>query len=214
MKIEVSDESVIPREVEVTSIRTTRSIATLGALALVAGAFLASPAEAKKKKRKACPAYVSPAWATDAGDTQIVTDAHTADAPLEIEVATEAGLGFTNPSGPDGDSGAPTHRFVNIVVDSAASTATLHVRADYAPVYDYDLFLRAPEMPAVAYEADFNPATAAGPTPVGGYEGGHAEPGVSEILGYATIDCAPYTVDLASAITPGEAVPVTIWLGE
>ena len=197
-----------------TSIRTARGVATLGALALLAGALLATPAEAKKKKPKACPPYASPAWATDAGDTQIVTDAHTADAPLEVELATEAGLGTTDPSAPDGGNGHVTHKFVNILVDSAASTATLHVRADYVPAWDYDLFLRAPEMPSVAYEADFNPATAAGPTPVGGYEGGHAEPGVSEILGYATVDCAGYTIDLASGIAPGGSVPVKIWLGE
>ena len=195
-----------------TTIRTARSIATLGALALLAGAFLAPPVQAKKKPKKCAP-YASPEWATDA-ETSVITDAATADAPVEIEIATDPGLGFKNPAGPTDDTGPASHKFHNVQVDSAAPTATLHVRAEDTPAFDYDLFLRAPEMPAVAYEADFNPATAGGPTPVGGYEGGHAEPGVSEILGYAATDCAGFTVDVASGISPGGPVTLKVWLGE
>ncbi|MGH2746634.1 MAG: hypothetical protein ACRDKB_01750 [Actinomycetota bacterium] len=84
------------------------------------------------------------------------------------------------------------------------------MRIEYLPTWDYDLYLRAPEGPAVAYEADFNPA----PVGLGGTEGGHAEMGAGQIDGYLSTDCQGFTVDVWSAITAGGNVAMTIWLGE
>lgn len=196
------------------SSKTLRSLAVLASAAMVLGAFVA-PADAKKKKKKApvCAPYTTPEWAGEA-ETTTVTDKATAEAPIEIELSTAAGVGFTNADDPEGGDGDVTRVFHNVVVDSAAASAPLNVRIEYAPVWDYDLFLRTPEGPSVAYEADFNPATAAGPTPVGGNEGAHPEVGAGQIDAYAAPDCSGYTVDVSSAITAGGAVTMTLWLGE
>lgn len=190
---------------------TNRSIRTLAGISAVAIAFGAFAAPAGAKKPKKCAPYPSPDWATDA-ETTVLTDAATADAPVEVELATEPGAGFTSTDGPSGDTGHITHKFHNVVVDTKAKSANLFVRAEYLPTWDYDVFLRLPVLAAVAYEADFNPLTAGGPTGVGGTEGGHAEPGASQIDGYPSADCAGYTVDVASSITAGGAVTVKLWL--
>lgn len=196
------------------STRTIRTMAVLASTALVLGAFLAMPADAKKKKKpKKCAPYSSPDWATDA-ETTVLTDAATEEAPVEVEIATDPGLGFTSTDGPDGDTGETSHKFHNVLVDTKAASANLFVRAEYPPVWDYDLFLRLPELVAVAYEADFNPATVNGPTGVGGMDGGHAEPGASQIDGYTSADCSGYTVDIASGISAGGAVTLKLWLGK
>lgn len=193
--------------------KTLRSLAVVASTALVMGAFVA-PADAKKKKKvKKCAPYTAPEWAGEA-ETTIVTDAATADAPVEIELDTAPGAGFTSADDPEGGTGDVTKVFHNVVVDSAAASAPLNVRIEYPVVWDYDLFLRVPEGPSVAYEADFNPATVAGPTPVGGNEGGHPEPGAGQIDAYPAADCSGYTVDVSSAITAGGAVTMTLWLGE
>ena len=191
--------------------KTLRSLAVLASAALVVGAFVA-PADAKKKAKKCAP-YASPSWAVDA-ETTVLTDKATADAPVEVELTTAPGVGFTSADDPSGGTGDVTKVYHNVVVDSAAASAPLSVRVEYAPVWDYDLFLRIPAGPSLAYEADFNPATAAGPTPVGGMEGAHAEPGASQIDAYPSPDCAGYTIDVSSAITAGGAVTVKMWLGE
>jgi len=197
-----------------TTSRLMRIVAVVAAATMVMGAMVA-PADAKKKKKKkkpkACPTYVSPDWAGDA-ETTIVTDKATADAPVELEIATDPGLGFTSASEPGGGDGEATFKYHNVVVDSAAASANLFVRIEYAEAWDYDLFLRTPDGAAVAYEADFNPATVGGPTPVGGNEGAHPEPGAGQIDGAASLDCTGYSVEIGSAITPGGAVALTLWL--
>lgn len=196
--------------------KTFRTLATLAVASLVLGALVVAPAQAKKKKPKpipACAPYVSPDWATDAPATTIVTDTATKDAPVEVKVTAGPGLGLTSPDGASGDEGAPSHVYQNVQVDTTATPGgNLFVRAEFTPAFDYDLFLRNPDVTAVAYEADFNPATAGGPTPIGGLEGASAEPGASQIDGFATNDCTGYTVDLASGISPGEEVTLKFWL--
>ena len=192
------------------SARTVRTLAAVTSAVLVMGAFAAAPAGAKKKPKKCAP-YASPAWATDA-ETTVLTDKATAEAPIEVEIATDPGVGFTSTDGPDGDTGETSHKFHNVVVDTKAASSNLFVRAEYLAAWDYDLFLRLPVLAAVAYEADFNPATVNGPTGIGATEGGHAEPGVSQIDGFPSLDCAGYTVDLASGITAGGAVLLKLWL--
>ena len=45
-------------------------------------------------------------------------------------------------------------------------------------------------------------------------KGAHYELGASQIDGYSSADCAGYTVDLASEITPGEDVTLKLWLSK
>ena len=188
--------------------KTIRSLAVLASATLVLGAFVANPAAAKKKK---CPKYAAPDWAGEA-ETTIVTDAATADAPIEITLATGPGLGTTNADYPGDETGEISHAFQNVVVDTNAKSANLFARIDFVPAWDYDLFVRLPAGPSVAYEADFNPATVGGPTPVGGYQGGSGGPGYSQVDGYPVPDCYGYTVDVASGITPGGDVTLKLWL--
>jgi hypothetical protein len=189
------------------SSKMIRSLAVVAMAALALGAFSAAPASAKKK----CGKFTAPDWAGDA-ETTVVTDKATADAPITIDLSTGPGAGFTSTDYPADETGSITHVFQNVIVDTNAKSANLFARIDYIPAFDYDLFLRFPAGPALAYEADFNPATAAGPSGVGATESAHAEPGVSQIDGYPMADCTGYTVDVASSITPGGPVTLTIWL--
>lgn len=190
--------------------KSLRTLAVVASMSLVLGAFVAAPADAKKKK-KACPKYTAPDWAADA-ETTVLTDAATAEEPVTLEFTTGHGAGTTNTDYPDDGDGTLSHSFQNLVVDTKAKSANVFARIDYVPAFDYDLFLRISAGPAVAYEADFNPLTVAGPTPVGGYSTGSAGPGWGQIDGYPTADCSGYTIDIASSITPGGPVTLTLWL--
>ncbi|MGH2746635.1 MAG: hypothetical protein ACRDKB_01755 [Actinomycetota bacterium] len=106
--------------------KTTRVLAVLAMLALLAGA-LAAPAEAKKKKKKKprpCATYQAPDFAGDA-ETTVVTDAATEEEPIELELSTGPGLGFTSPDDPNGGQGETSQVFHNVQVDSKAKTAGL-----------------------------------------------------------------------------------------
>ena len=131
-----------------------------------------------------------------------------------MELSTGPGAGTTDANYPDDGGGTISHSFQNILVDSKAKTADVFARIDFVPAFDHDLFLRLSAGPSAAYEADFNPFTAAGPTPIGGYSDGSAGPGWSQIDGYTTADCSGYTIDVASSISPGGPVTLTIWLNE
>ena len=196
--------------------KTVRTLAVVASAALLVGAFVVAPAEAKKRKKKkppVCATYVSPEWATGAAETTKVTDAATAEAPVEVTITAGPGLGFTSPDGEASDEGETSHVYQNVQVDTAAPAGgNLFVRAEFTEVFDYDLFLRLPDITAVAYEADFNPATVNGPTAVGGLEGASAEPGASQIDGFPSADCTNYTVDLASGVAAGEEVTLKFWL--
>lgn len=194
--------------------KTVRTLAVLASAAMLLGAFV-GPADAKKKKKPApCAPYTSPEWATDvAEEVAIVTDAATAEAPVEVTITSHPGVGFTSPDGESEDTGETSHVYQNVMVDTAAATGgNLFVRAEYTELFDYDLFLRLPDITAVAYEADFNPATVAGPTGVGTLEGASAEPGASQIDGFPSADCTGYTIDLASGTAAGEEVTLKLWL--
>ena len=102
--------------------KVMRSVAVLASAALVLGAFIAGPADAKKK----CAKYAAPSWAAEA-ETSIVTDKATADAPIEITLATGPGLGFTNADYPGDETGSISHAFQNVVVDTNAKSANLYV---------------------------------------------------------------------------------------
>ena len=198
--------------------RIMRSIAVLASAGLVMGAFVAAPAEAAKKKKKTCAAY-SPGDTGAGADTTIVTDAATAEKPVEIALDTAEGLGLSSSDGPSGDEGHTSHAYTNVQVDSASPEAGLFVRVEFSPAFDYDLFLRSSDGTAVAYTAGFNQ----GITPVGdpsglGLDGtghgGHSEQGAEQIDGWLTADCDGFTVDVVSAVTPGGDVTVKYWLGE
>src|SRR5687767_11775601 len=111
-------------------IRTVRSFAVLASVAMLVGAFAATPAEAKKKKKKkpaACATY-TPGEKGAGKPVTIVTDAATAEAPVEVPLTTQAGLGTSSEAGEGHDDGLTTHDYTNLQVDSASPSAGLYVQ--------------------------------------------------------------------------------------
>jgi hypothetical protein len=194
-------------------IRTVRGIAVMASLALVMGAFVAGPAEAAKKKKKkkpaACAAY-QPGELGAGQPVKTITDAATKDKPVEIKLTTGPGLGFSSPEGPSGDDGHVEHVYTNVQVDSKAPATAINARLEFNRAFEYDLFLRDAAGTALAYAAGYNPAPG---TPLDGAEGGHSEAGAEVIDPFATNDCTGFTLDSASAITPGGEVVLKVWLG-
>src|SRR5687768_9960187 len=112
---------------------TIRALSVVASAALVVGAFTAGPADAKKKKKKpaGCAAYVPSEWSADIPVT-MVTDAHTADAPLEITVPTEMGVGTSDSGSPEnGQTSMAAHSFLNVQVDSVNPEAGLYGRLEF-----------------------------------------------------------------------------------
>ena len=194
--------------------RGLRSIAVLSSAALVLGASFALPAEAKKKKKKpkVCAAYVPAQWG-EGQPINLVTDAHTAEAPLEIAVPTSPGLGTSSGEPPaEEDTNPVSHAFLNVQVDSKLKEVGLYATVTHTPGFDYDLYIRDNGGTGLAYSAGF---LAGGPEFTGGTgNGGHTGVGSENIDGLTTPDCGGYLVDIISATTPGEEVTLTLWLGE
>ena len=185
--------------------KTLRSMAVLASAALLVGAFVAAPAEAKKKKKpKACPAYTTPDWAGEA-ETTIVTDAATADEPITLTIATGPGAGFSS-SEPGGGEGEPSSVYQNFVIDSASPTAAVTARLDSVPNWDYDLWWR--------YQDGTPAASAAGFWVVPGGEGGETGIGYEQVNAVPAADCQGFTAEIVSALTPGGDVTLKVWLGE
>ena len=197
--------------------RSVRTFAVLASAGLILGAFVAAPADAAKKKKKppACPAFASEL----AGDTPVnmVTDAHTAEAPLVLEIETPPGLGSSSNSAPAGGPtedpthGAPAHTFVPVQFDSAVAETGAYFTLEYTFPLDYDLWIRGDDGVAVAGAAGFIPGV---PFLDGTGYGGHTGQGTENVEGLITADCTGYTVDIVSAATPGETVTLKMWTGE
>ena len=191
-----------------------KALSVIASAALVVGAFAAGPAEAKKKKKKpaGCAAYTPSQWSTDIPVT-ILKDEHTADAPLEIAVPTEAGVGTSSAGSPDGGDGDAAHAFVNVQVDSAQPVTGVYGTVEFTPVWDYDLFVRSTDGVGLAYSAGFSPFVPAFGLDGTGH-GGHSGVGTENVEGLTTDDCTGYLVDVVTATGPGEEVTLTLWLGE
>ena len=190
-------------------IRSLRSIAVVASAALLVGAFAASPAEARKRKKKApvCAAYNPSTFGTGEPVT-LVTDAATKDAPVSTTISTEPGFGFSSEEG-EGSQGeiASSHAYANFQVDSANPTAVINVQIEFSPETDYDLHLRNVMGESVEYSAGTFNVTA-------GSEKAHSDIGIESVLGVPTTDCTGYTADAVGVTTPGGDVVVTAWLGE
>lgn len=202
-----------------------RVLPYLLALALVTGMVAVVPATAasnrsdqleqqKKKKKKpkpsptptVCPAYVPGEQGADL-ETQVVTDAATAEAPVEVTIPTDPGFGI---------GGTPleatiSHAFQNIQVDSANPTAGLHLVLEFDLEEDYDLYLNYADGTEAAHVAGFNPIP---PLSDGTGSGGHSEMGAEFLEGISTPDCGGYTLDIANATGLGGDKTLKLWLGE
>lgn len=194
--------------------RSVRTLAVLASVGLLVGAFTAGPADAakrKKKKKPVCATYTPTEWGAEQ-PINVVTDKHTAEAPLVLELDTEAGLGSSSPDAPAEEADNPITRvFSNIQVDSKAPTSGLYATLEYQFPLDYDLYVRGDDGVGLAYSAGFIPGV---PLLDGTGHGGETGQGTENILGLTTADCTGYLVDVISAGTPGGAVTLNLWLGE
>lgn len=140
--------------------------------------------------------------------TTVVTDAATAEAPLELTLTTEAGT-----------PAHVTELAHNFQVDTSNKDAGLYVRIDFYDDEDLDLYLKNPDDSVAAQAAGFNPAPVVPQLPViggtdGRGKGGHSEMGAEQVDGVLTADCGGYTAQFDEYYGYGGERVVTVWLGE
>lgn len=195
-----------------------RVIAVVMSAALLLGALVA-PADAKKRKPKpkppSCPAatYAEPASPSasrpEAGAKTItVTDVATAEAPVVVEFEHGPALWETASQKPIQED----TKWFNIQIDSALPTTGLYARLDWATPSpsDMDLYIWdgvSGEQAAVSGATNAVPTNAPFVAETGamGYE---------SISGLPVGDCATFLVESRAFMTAGEAVTLTLWLGE
>lgn len=201
--------------------RYVRSAAVIASAALVLGAFVAGPADAKKRKKKkppvagcAAPAFVEPkspsASRTEAPAAEVVkvTDAATEEAPIVIEYDHGPALWDTANQEPIQED----TKWFNIQVDSAAASAGLYLLQEWAVPSPSDMDLYLWDGPT-GEQAESSGALNLAPTtvPIVGETGGM---GWESISGFLVADCAGYSIESRAFMTPGEAMTLSIWLGE
>ena len=198
------------------------------ALGLVVTGVLAGPATAaKKKKPKKPPAPVcqkyTPGEMGAETETVVVTDAHTAEAPLtqafSIGPAFDEGLfGFVNDVAGTPLPATPRYN-LNVQVDSAAPTAGLYVTWEFDTNRDYDLWAYNADGTGAASSHGFQPLIATQGTPAdesntASNHGGESTATSENLVGIVTPDCGGYTLDAATYFGEGGDFELKIWLGE
>lgn len=205
--------------------RSIRALSVIASAALIVGAFVAGPAEAKKKKKKppvpaGCPTFAPIEPNSPSGQTAevleqpvvAVTDAHTADAPLVVEYEHGPALWSITQEPIQEDT-----VFFNIQVDSANPEANLYVFQEWAkaPGSDMDLYVWDG---ATGEEATHSGSSNVTPVPVAEgaeYHGqGTGAWGLESVSGFPVSDCAGFTVESRAFNTAGEAMTLSVWLGE
>ena len=197
-----------------------RTCSIVLALGLVSSGLLAGPATAAKKKAKACKA-MTPAAAGAEAPTVVVTDSHTADAPLLQPVTLAESVGDADLIGEVPDEGplASSHSYFNVQVDSKAKTAGLYVTFEFPEHRDYDLWAYFSDGTVAASSHGFQPglATAATPADLSNTATNHAgesTPTSENLIGVITNDCGGYTIETANWLGEGGDFEVKLWLGE
>jgi len=188
--------------------RSFRGIAVVASAAMVLGAFAATPAEAKQKS---CPAFVprepssKSEQKAEALEAEVVpvTDKATADKPIVIDYEHGLALWGEDPIVED-------TVFFNFQVQSKEPAPALHVEMtwDTPSESDIDMFLYNSYTFQVASSTAANAAPS---SPVGSRTGGM---GFETIPGFSAFNCAGFTVESRAFMTTGEAVTLTVYLGE
>ena len=204
--------------------RSIRTLSVIASAALIVGAFIAGPADAKKKKKPkpvaGCPAVTPIEPNSDSTQTAevleqpvvTVTDAHTADAPLVFEYEHGPALWRIDQVPVEEDT-----VFFNIQVDSANPDAGLYVFQEWAkqPGSDMDLYIWDV---VTGEEATHSGSSNVTPVPVaegGEYHGQNTGAwGLESVSGFPVTDCAGFTVESRAFSTAGEAMTLSVWLGE
>ena len=194
--------------------RFIRTVAVVGMSALVLGAFVAGPADAKKKKKKpaVCKTFTPGEKGADK-PTIKVTDAATEEAPAVqtvtlAESVADADLVGTGALQPSTDA-------FNIQVDSAAKEAGLYILFEFPTRRDYDLEVWHTDGSYAARSHDFNPLYSPNPdTYSNGGHAGEATDHSEKIVGLRTSDCGGWTAETVNWLGEGGEMEVTVWLGE
>ena len=192
--------------------RSIRALAVVASAALILGAFVAGPADAKKKK---CPkvTFVEPA-SPSASRTEVpggkvvtITDKATAEAPVVIEYDHGPALWNVASQEPIVED----TKWFNIQVDSAAPAAGLYLRQEWPipSVSDMDLYLWDGSSGA---QVDVSGAFNAVPVPIPGTFNETGAMGFESISGLVVGDCAGLAVESRAFWSAGEAMTLKVWL--
>ena len=181
---------------------------------LLVSAFVVGPATAGKKKKPkpaACAPYVPGEMGAEA-PAAVVTDAHTAEAPLAVPITLAEEYD-------EGSVGETPHAFVNVQVDSALPTAGLYVTFEFDEFRDYDLWAYFPDGTGAASSHGFPPAMptkglpgAADRSNTASNHGGESTASSENLVGIITPDCGGYTVDATNYLGEGGDFELKIWL--
>lgn len=198
--------------------RFIRTVAVVGMSALVLGAFVAGPADAKKKKKKpaACAEFQPGENGADK-PTLVVTDSATEAAPAlqPVSLGPEFSEGIVEAAG-----GPPNPSdYFNIQVDSKAKEAGLYILFEGQERRDYDLNVYHPDGSYAARSHGFQPVLGIDETITTefGNTSGHAGESTSnseKIVGLRTSDCGGWTVSVDNYLGEGGDFDVKVWLGD
>lgn len=192
-----------------------RTCSIVLALGLVVSGVLAGPATAGKKKKACKP--ITPAAAGAEKDTVVVTDSHTADAPLIQSVHLAESVADADIFGTGALS--PAQEYFNVQVDSAAKTAGLYVTFEFQEHRDYDLWAYFADDTVAASSHGFQPLLASKGTQAdlsntATNHGGESTPSSENLVGIITNDCGGYTIETANWLGEGGDFEIKLWLGE
>ena len=177
---------------------TSKSLAVVASAALIVGAFVAAPAEAKKKKKAVkCGQFAPAVEGSEEAPIVQITPAATEEKPVEIKLE-------------HGPAAYPAHTedlYANIQV--VGPSAGLYIREEFSDYHDIDLYLYDAAGEEVASSGAFNPAPIPGVTDADGNGGTNFE----SIPGFAVSQCAGFTINSHAYLTYGTEATLKIWLG-
>ena len=191
-----------------------KSLVVMITAALVASAFVAPVAEAKKKKKpKACAPYVPGEKGADA-ELLTITDAATAEAPAVTTISLPQQLD-------EGIFSDPVPAYVNIQVDPKAAAAGLYATFEFPTRRDYDMYARYPDGSEAASSHGFQPlieanadTPAGNPSNTSSNHAGESKAASENIVGLTTADCGGYTFEFINYLGEGGDFEIKFWLGE
>lgn len=162
-----------------------------------------SPSSSPSTGGGSCPEY-TPGEQGAGKPIALVTDAATAEKPIEIAVDVGEGV-------PESPNNAPVYH--NVQVDSAGTEAGLFVRFEFDEPEDMDLFLNYSSGEEAAHAGGYNPAPVIPGETDGTGDGGHSEVGAEQLDGIRTADCGGYTVDMRPFQNAPGTKTLKLWLG-